>query len=76
MGPTEKQSKRVLIFVGKFYLSIIVFSISYAGNDYVDNEENSCKSPGRPSDIDIPHGQGAILECKGGGCINIKKVKK
>ena len=68
--------KRVLIFVGKFYLSIIVFSISYAGDDYVDNEENLCKSPGRPSDIDIPHGQGAILECKGGGCINIKKVKK
>ena len=66
----------VLFIVGKFHLSIIVFSISYAGKDYVDNEENSCKSHGRPSDIDVPHGQGAILECKGGGCINIKKVKK
>ena len=62
--------------VGNFPNSIIVFWFSYTGNDYLDNEETSCirNLAGRSSDIDIPHGQGALLECKGGGCILINKV--
>ena len=62
--------------VGNFQYFIIVFWFSYTGNDYLDNEENSCirNLAGRSSDIDIPHGQGALLECKGGGCILINKV--
>ena len=61
--------------VGKCSFSIIVFSFSYAGNDYLDNEDSCQRNlAGKSSDIDIPHGQGALLECKGGGCIIINKV--
>ena len=60
---------------GNSKILMVVFSFLYAGNDYWDTEGKCSKnSPGTSTNIDIAHGKGALLRCKGGGCIIIDKV--